>query len=302
MRATSTSTLARNGGREPYRAAAFAAWQFELLPQQAYEVRYTPDQHIIGFAFDEQAGEHRYASDRVRRFLAEPNSLAYIPPGCDLYSRSPRGGEYLTARFRCAQTDFGVSTGKLHNIIDPGAVRAAHAIRRLLMTSTAPDGLLLEQLAAVLSAAVARSTAQNAPRSTVAASMTRRRLDAIDEHIEARLDTPLSVADLASSIGLSSGHFSRAFHAARGKSPHDYIIDRRLKRAREMMCEDAYSLSEIAHASGFTSHAHMSTLFKQRLGVSPSHLRATSAHSARRRFPQSMCTAVADRGDCREIT
>jgi AraC family transcriptional regulator len=103
--------------------------------------------------------------------------------------------------------------------------------------------------------------------------MTPRRLKLIDDLIEARLDTKLTVQELAGALRLSAGFFCRAFRAAVGKAPHDYIIDRRISRARALLQATALDLKAIAHASGFASHAHMTSTFRTRLGVTPSAFR-----------------------------
>ena len=102
--------------------------------------------------------------------------------------------------------------------------------------------------------------------------MTARRLRAIDELIEARLETRLTVGQLAGWLGLSRGFFTRAFKAAVGKAPHDYVIDRRLSRARELLRTTDRDLADIATACGFSSHAHMTAQFHRRLGAAPRHL------------------------------
>lgn len=103
--------------------------------------------------------------------------------------------------------------------------------------------------------------------------MTARRLKLIDELIEARLDDKMTVQDLATALGLSAGFFSRAFKRAIGMSPHAYIVDRRIVRARTLLRSRALSLSTVALSSGFASHAHMTATFRGRLGVTLSHLR-----------------------------
>jgi len=69
--------------------------RIELLPAAAYEAAYTPEAPVIGFAFEAQAGTHAFASDRKRPFQAKPNHLSFVPAGCDVYSQSAQGGEYL---------------------------------------------------------------------------------------------------------------------------------------------------------------------------------------------------------------
>ncbi|MNZ68531.1 HTH-type transcriptional activator RhaS [compost metagenome] len=95
----------------------------------------------------------------------------------------------------------------------------------------------------------------------------------LDEFIDAGLEDPLSVPAMAGLLGLSEGYFMRAFKNATGKSPHSYLIDRRLAKARALMRDSTATLTEIAYTCGFNSQAHMATTFKQRLGVSPVQLR-----------------------------
>ena len=66
----------------------------------------------------------------------------------------------------------------------------------------------------------------------------------------------------------------RAFKQATGKSPHSYLIDRRVAKARALLRDSSASLAEIALMCGFNSQAHMATLFRQRLGASPGQLRS----------------------------
>jgi AraC family transcriptional regulator len=95
----------------------------------------------------------------------------------------------------------------------------------------------------------------------------------LDEFIDAGLDGPLGVQEMAGLLGLSEGYFIRAFKHATGKSPHSYLIDRRLAKARALMRDTTATLAQIAHSCGFNSQAHMATTFRQRLGVSPVQLR-----------------------------
>jgi len=81
---------------------------------------------------------------------------------------------------------------------------------------------------------------------------------------------------MAQLLELSEGFFIRAFKRAMGKSPHSYLIDRRLATARARLLDSSASLADIALTCGFNSQAHMATVFRQRLGVSPVQLRQAS--------------------------
>ncbi len=92
--------------------------------------------------------------------------------------------------------------------------------------------------------------------------------------IEEGLGEPLSIAALAQDCGLGVYAFARAFRAATGQPPHQFLIARRVERARTLLLDSDASIAEIAYACGFASQAHMTATFTARLGVSPGRLRA----------------------------
>jgi len=251
---------------EPIRRIEAGPWAIELLPGRAYATRYVATQAGIGFAFDSQRGLHAIGSDRVQPFDAMPNGLAFIPAGCDVLSESAKGGEYL----RVIRTDGITLVGDhaFNNRIDQQATVLARRMRAALLQACVDDDW--EAWALALSE---RATGSEALSTAPHGSITGHRMRLLDEFIEAGLDGPLSVPAMAGLLGLSEGYFMRAFKNATGKSPHAYLIDRRLARARALMLDSTATLTEIAYACGFNSQAHMATTFRQRLGVSPAQLR-----------------------------
>src|SRR6516225_8786127 len=101
--------------------------RIELLPAAAYEAAYTPGAPVIGFAFEAQVGTHAFASDRKRPFQAKPNHLSFVPAGCDVYSQSARGGEYLRVVVK-GGTDRGWNE-RFSNIVDARAIPIAERLR-----------------------------------------------------------------------------------------------------------------------------------------------------------------------------
>ncbi len=256
---------------EPSRCAVAGRYRAELLPRQCYEAGYTPRHGVIGFAFEGQTGVHAFGSDRRVAFETRPNSLAFVPAGCDVYSQSPVGGEYLTL---VGPLPVDLPRGRRFNdVIEPAAISAAQGLRSLLLAAGPRDLLVIEHYA--LSLAESTLTVLGRPFSEprAATSMTPARRRTIEALIEARLDTPLTLEELAGAVGLSAGFFSRAYKAAMGKAPHAYIIDRRIARARVLLAAGDRDLTQVAYACGFASHAHMTSLFRSRLGVTPSALR-----------------------------
>jgi AraC family transcriptional regulator len=93
----------------------------------------------------------------------------------------------------------------------------------------------------------------------------RRVRDYINEHISG----PLLVADLCALIDRSEAHFSRSFKRTFGKSPHAFVIWRRLELAARYMQQTDASLSDIALRCGFTDQAHLCKHFRQSTGQTP---------------------------------
>jgi AraC family transcriptional regulator len=106
----------------------------------------------------------------------------------------------------------------------------------------------------------------------------------LDEFIDAGLDGPLGIQAMAGLLELSEGYFMRAFKNATGKSPHSYLIDRRLTKARASMRDSRFAIRppgcRRSHSPAILTPKHyMTAAFKLRLGVSPAQLRRRSAYS-----------------------
>jgi AraC family transcriptional regulator len=267
---------------KPWRFERPDAWTVELLPRNAYEAQYTPAAPIIGFAFESQTGIHAFGSDRRTGYRARPNGLAFVPAGCDVFSSSETGGEYLKITLGPKMEAPWAWVRRFSDAVDPAAIAVANDLRRLLLSPGTIEPLDCERLVLALEARAAAMLVMEPGRTK--AWMTPQRLRRIDELIEARLDTRLTVQDLAEALGLSTGFFARAFKRATGRAPHDYIIDRRMARARLLLRDRRLGLASVALASGFASHAHMTATFRSRLGIPPQTLRKQFSPAELQRF------------------
>lgn len=94
------------------------------------------------------------------------------------------------------------------------------------------------------------------------------------DNIEQRLAEPLSIGQLAAQCALSPYHFARMFRESFGVPPHQYLLARRLARARDLLRNSSLPLGEVALACGFASASHFTNRFKQNLGGTPGEYRA----------------------------
>ena len=138
---------------------------------------------------------------------------------------------------------------------------------------------LLERARSVLSTTI--------DGSTQASGLIAWRLKRVVDFIDARLDQPLSLADMAQAAGLSRMHFAAQFRLATGFAPHAFLTRRRIERARDLLCRTSMPLVEIALSVGFQTQAHFTTIFRQLSGQPPGRWRRAEAAYAKE--PSGWC-------------
>jgi AraC-like DNA-binding protein len=95
----------------------------------------------------------------------------------------------------------------------------------------------------------------------------------IREYVDSHLDQSIELESLAATAELSVYHFARTFKQSEGTTPHAFVLERRLARARELLTRTDLSLSEVAFAVGFADQSHFTRRFRQMVGVSPGQFR-----------------------------
>jgi AraC family transcriptional regulator len=88
-------------------------------------------------------------------------------------------------------------------------------------------------------------------------------------YVEVQLAEPLRSYQLAKVAGLSKAHFSRSFKATTGLTPSQFVMNRRLDRAVELLSSSDKSLTDIAVTCGFSDQSHFGRVFKRTLGLTP---------------------------------
>ncbi|MFC5757832.1 helix-turn-helix domain-containing protein [Rhizobium sp. GCM10022189] len=96
-------------------------------------------------------------------------------------------------------------------------------------------------------------------------------------YIDTRLHSQIRVADLAATVRMSPGHFSRAFSISFGITPHVFVMKARINRAQNLMRASDSDMSEVAAACGLADQAHFTRLFRRFVGTTPSSWRIKKA-------------------------
>jgi AraC-like DNA-binding protein len=95
------------------------------------------------------------------------------------------------------------------------------------------------------------------------------------EFIESNCLRNIRLEELASLTGLSQSHFSHSFKACTGFAPHDWQMNARLNKAKELLLADDQPLIEVAAETGFADQAHFSRVFRRHVGTTPSQWKKT---------------------------
>ena len=93
------------------------------------------------------------------------------------------------------------------------------------------------------------------------------------DYIESALDRNLSIEKLAEIAGVSPLYFARAFRRQHGIAPHQFVLARRIERAKQLLINGDRPLVDIALDTGFASQSHFSTAFKKIAGTTPMEFR-----------------------------
>jgi len=232
--------------------------------------------------------------DVSRPTAGTPGDVAVVPAGVPLAARSldgtPQALEFLVV---------ALSPDLLAEVLDTAGAPAARrrllpvvgarspAVAQLggLLHSGLPDRtdlgrLALEQLGTALAVTVVRdhTAGGTLPGGARAAGsgLTPAQLQAVLRLVEDDLAAPLAVADLAARAAVSPFHFSRLFRAATGATPHQYVLQRRLAHARDLLVRTDLPLGQVAARCGFADQSHLTRHVRRHLGRTPAVLRAAA--------------------------
>ena len=97
------------------------------------------------------------------------------------------------------------------------------------------------------------------------------------EILSANLDGRVMLKEVAQECGLSTSHFSRAFHRTVGAAPHHWLLTHRIKVAKQKLRDRRLPLAEVALTCGFADQGHLTRVFTRFVGVSPGAWRRACA-------------------------
>jgi AraC family transcriptional regulator len=99
------------------------------------------------------------------------------------------------------------------------------------------------------------------------------RLKRVLEIVEANLGGPVTLTDLTEAAGGSLFHFGRTFKNTAGSTPCNYVLQRRVKRAKAMLLRTELPMATLAATCGFHHSAHFAKSLSRLVGMTPTRFR-----------------------------
>lgn len=160
-------------------------------------------------------------------------------------------------------------------LLDPLLEQLSIAVANALRDGTAEDGLYIDAIAHMMAVHLARThSARSRPvRNSPPQALSGGKMRRLIEFIEENLDGDLSLHAMAEVVEISPLYLARVFKAAIGQSPHQYVLTRRIERAKELLRNTDMPVVDVAMAAGFSSQSHLSHWFLRHVGVSPAAYR-----------------------------
>ncbi len=182
---------------------------------------------------------------------------------------------------------FGPHSEALITPLQPFTLRLIECLEELTHRDDTTGRLLSQTLTEALRVRlIDRFAPPPQPRTPAARTLTPAEQNLLLRHIDhqSRVQGETSLETLAECVGMSTGTFTRAFAAAFHTTPHQFILDRRIAHAKDLLLTTAQSITEISLATGFSTHSHFTTTFRKRVGLPPTdyrhHLSESPQHHA----------------------
>ena len=223
---------------------------------------------------------------RDRRAELLPGSVSLLPAGLRQAARvcRPRSGVASILQIQPAYFNRSIAQivkgGKVElvrrmDLRDWQIATLMESLRANIAAGSPGGSLFGQSISVALSAYVAQHySTRETKLDTYRGGLSRQYLKRVLEYVDAHLGDNLELENLAAVAGLNLFHFAKAFKQSTGETPHQYVLHKRIERAREFLLDPHVSVLEASARTGFVDQSHFSKVFRRIVGVAPSDYRS----------------------------
>jgi AraC family transcriptional regulator len=172
-----------------------------------------------------------------------------------------------------AQTDHAFSTAvdlvPTFHAHDAKLLQISQWLLDEVQTYNASGKLYLDSLVNLLTVHLLRTYTSQLQEPRSPQRLTRQQIRQAIDYLHANLAQDISLDRLAESVNISPSHLRRLFKQATGLAPHQYLLQLRVNRAKELLLTGSFSVGEVAAEVGFADQSHLHRHFKRVFGVTP---------------------------------
>jgi AraC family transcriptional regulator len=179
----------------------------------------------------------------------------------------------IAREFGFGEVELEPRLGEIDTLIEALALE----LRRIVCDPDSNAALYVASLAHALGArlvhAYSNRTSGRRGQREALPSLNRIQLDRVDDYIAANLGSRIELESLAAVGGLSAPWFARRFRDVTGLPPHQYVLRRRIDRAKHLLTRTDTPIAQVAFECGFAHQEHLTRVFKRITGLTPGAFR-----------------------------
>lgn len=207
-----------------------------------------------------------------------PSELSFIASGNPYFARSNDESEALVltldpkfvSTVAPSRSEDGVELISRKHFKDPQLEHLLLAVRSEVIANCPGGRLFGELMASAVSLRLLQCCSPFTFKEiTHHASLSPLLLSRVVDYLHTHLNEDLTLRRLADVLHISPYHFARAFKQSTGLSPHQYLLEQRVERAKKMLEGNRQSIAEIAYQLGFPSQSHFTVIFRKTVGLTP---------------------------------
>lgn len=246
-----------------------------------------PANHIIWTTMGTSKLVETIAAARRSRWQVQPGTMNLSPAGLPVSGLASQPATIVMVELAPRLVNAAAPSGRrvelrpAYDVDDPLLARLVEALRDEACAGATAGGCLYVQSLGIALAAhlVHKYAAAAPPPRDQHGALTGSELRRVREYIDAHLGTGIALDHLAQAAGMNVFAFIRHFKKGTGLPPHQYVLRRRIERARSLLANTGVSLVDIALRCGFGDQSSFSTAFRRWTRLTPGGYRKTLSGS-----------------------